>query len=142
MKILRYITCSNYSFTLRTRSALTIRLPAKISPNKLAAKIPNNALRNPPFCSFATFLIVLLTPNNNQESSRDLTIFKTSSISSFDIINVVVPDPKIFLCILASAADAPVVNPNESETFLIISLAKIFKNGKPILVNGLRKLDN
>ena len=35
-----------------------------------------------------------------------------SSISSFDIISVVVPNPKIFLCIPASAADTAAVNPN------------------------------
>ena len=35
-----------------------------------------------------------------------------SSISLFDIISVVVyPDPKIFLCIPASAADAAAFNP-------------------------------
>ena len=36
-----------------------------------------------------------------------------SSISSFDFISVVVllwPDPKIFLCVPASAADAAAVN--------------------------------
>ena len=35
-----------------------------------------------------------------------------SSISSFDIINVVDPDPKILLCILASAVDAVAANPS------------------------------
>ena len=34
-----------------------------------------------------------------------------SSISLFDIISVVFRDPKIFLCIPASAADAAAVNP-------------------------------
>ena len=41
-----------------------------------------------------------------------------SSISSFDIIGVVVPDPKIFLCILASAADAAALKPNGIKTLL------------------------
>ena len=36
-------------------------------------------------------------------------------ISSFDIINAVFPDPKIFLCIPASAADAAAVNPNKTK---------------------------
>ena len=40
-----------------------------------------------------------------------------SSISSFDI-SVVVPDPKIFLFIPASAADAAAVNPNGIKTLL------------------------
>ena len=49
------------------------------------------------------------------------------SISSFDITNaVVVPDPKIFLCFPASAADAAVVNPNGTKTFLINGLADFF----------------
>ena len=41
-----------------------------------------------------------------------------SSVSSFDIINVVVPEHKIFLCISASAADAATLNPNGIKTFL------------------------
>ena len=42
-----------------------------------------------------------------------------SSISSFNIINVVVcPDPNIFLCIPASAADAAAVNPKGIKTLL------------------------
>ena len=64
--------------------------PTNIFPNKLAPNVPNNTLRNLPFYSFASFLMVLLTPSNNDpEFSRDLTIFKKSSISLFDIINVV-----------------------------------------------------
>ena len=41
-----------------------------------------------------------------------------SSTSSFDIISVVVLDPKIFLCIPASVADAAAVNPNGIKTLL------------------------
>ena len=71
-------------------TALTIAFRANIFANKLATNVPNNLLRNPLFCFFVSFLIVSLTPsNNNTESSRDLTIFIVSSISSFDIINVV-----------------------------------------------------
>ena len=44
------------------------------------------------------------------------------SFSLFDIISVVVlllwPDPKIFLCIPASAADAAAVNPKGIKTLL------------------------
>ena len=51
-------------------------------------------LRNPPFCSFASFLIVSLTPFiNKPDSLRDLTIFMISSISLFEIIYVIVPEP-------------------------------------------------
>ena len=54
-----------------------------------------------------------MTPfNNKPESSSDFTILIRSSISLFDIISVVLlPDPNIFLCIPASAADAAAVNP-------------------------------
>ena len=45
-----------------------------------------------------------------------------SSISSFDITSVVVPDPKIFLCIPASAADAVAANPNGIKTLLVDGL--------------------
>ena len=41
-----------------------------------------------------------------------------SSILSFDIISVVFPDPKIFLCIPISAADAAAVNPRGIKTLL------------------------
>ena len=74
--------------------------------------MPNNILRNPPFCSLASFWIVSITSfNNKPESSRGLTILKMYSISSFDVL---VPDPKIFLCIPKSATDAAAVNPNET----------------------------
>ena len=36
-----------------------------------------------------------------------------SSISSFDIISVAVPDLNTFLCMPAPAADCATVNPNE-----------------------------
>ena len=45
-----------------------------------------------------------------------------SSISSFDITSVVVPDPKIFLCIPASAADAVAANPNGIKRLLVDGL--------------------
>ena len=82
--------------------------PVRRFPNKLAPSVPNNVLRNPPFCSFTSFLTDSVTPvNNNPESSRDFTILIRSSMSLFDIISVVwPPDPNIFLCIPASVADA------------------------------------
>ena len=54
-----------------------------------------------------------------------------SSISSFDVISVVVPEPKILLCIPTSAADAVTVNPNEIKTLLANVLITFFGNGKP-----------
>ena len=59
--------------------ALITSLPVNIFPNRLAPNVPNSILRNPTFCSLASFLIVSLTPSDNSpESSRDLTIFKIS----------------------------------------------------------------
>ena len=70
---------------------------ANRSPSKEAPKVPRRIDRKPPLCSFASFLIVSLTPfNSTPECARDLTIFKMSFVSSFDIIKVVVPDPRIF----------------------------------------------
>ena len=56
---------------LFTEPALTIPFPANKFPNKLAPKVPNNIFKNPPFCSFVTFLIVLVTHFSKiLESSR------------------------------------------------------------------------
>ena len=60
-------------------------------PSKLAPNVPNNILRNPPFYFFDSFSIVsvrLLI--NKPDPLRDLkVVFLTSSISSFEIINIV-----------------------------------------------------
>ena len=116
-------------------------MPANIFPNRLAPNIPNRIPRNPPFYYLASFLIVSLTPSsNNLESSRDLTIFKISSISSFEIIKVTLwPDPKIFLCIPASAADAA-INPKGSKTLLANGLIAFFINPNPVLSNESKSL--
>ena len=67
-----------------------------------------------------------------------------SFISSFDIISIVLlceaysegclPDPKIFLCIPASAADAAAVNPKGIKTLLANGLITFFISGNPVLV--------
>ena len=45
--------------------ALIIPLPpVNKFPNKPAPSVPNNMLKNPPFCSFTSFSIVLPTPLN------------------------------------------------------------------------------
>ena len=89
--------------------------------------MPNNIPRNPPFCSFASFLIVWLTSFiNNPDYSIDLNMFIISLISSFEIINVVLreaksegrPDPNIFLWIAPSVTDAAAFNPNGIKTLL------------------------
>ena len=44
-------------------------------------------------------------------------------ISSFEIINVIVPDPNIFLWTAASVADADAVNHNGTKTLLADGLS-------------------
>ena len=44
--------------------ALTISFPDNKFPNKLAPRVPNGILKNPPFYYFVSFLIVLVTPFN------------------------------------------------------------------------------
>ena len=84
-----------------------------------------------------SFWIAYLTPfNNKQTSSRDLTIFIISSIPSFDIISVAVPDYKTFLCYPASAADTAVVNPNGIKTLLANGFITFFFNGSLVFSNG------
>ena len=63
-----------------------------------------------------------------------------SSISSFDIARVVAPDPKIFLCIPVSAADAAAVNLNGIKTLLAHGLIILFINSNPVVNNGPRSL--
>ena len=63
-----------------------------------------------------------------------------SSISSFHIISVVVPEPKIFLCIPASAADAAPVNTNGIKALFANGLITFFINGNPVFNNGSRSL--
>ena len=70
-------------------------------------------LKNPHFCSFASFLIV--SPRlliNKLDSSRGLIISMILFISSLENIKVVAPDPNIFLWVVASVAIAAAVNPN------------------------------
>ena len=63
-----------------------------------------------------------------------------SFISSFDITSVVVPDPQIFLCIPASAADTAAVNLEGTKTLLAIGLITFFINGNPVFSNRPRSL--
>ena len=78
-----------------------------------------------------------MTPfNNYPESSRDFTILIRSSMSLFDIISVVFPDPNIFLCIPASAADAAAVSPKGINTLLANGVTTFFINGNPVFNKG------
>ena len=65
-----------------------------------------------------------------------------SSISLFDLVSVAVfvwPDPDIFLCIPASAANAAAVNPKGIKRLLANGLITFFINGNSIFSNGPRK---
>ena len=63
-----------------------------------------------------------------------------SSISLFDIINVLFPDPHTFLCISAPAAEDAAVNPKGVKTILANGLITIFFNGNPFFSNGSSNL--
>ena len=79
-----------------------------------------------------------MTPfNHKPESLRDFTILIRSLISLFVIISVVAfPDPNIFLCIPASAANAAAVNPKGIKTLLANGLITFFINGNTVFSNG------
>ena len=94
----------------------TVPIPALIVP--LPPNVPNNILRNQPYCSFVSFLILLLAPFiNERDYLRGLSILIILFISSFEIINVVLPQPNIFLWIASSVADDVAVNPNGIKLF-------------------------
>ena len=77
-------------------------LPVNRFPTNLAPNVPNNVLKSPPFCYFASFLIIWLKLFiNKSDFSRDFTIFMISFISLLEVINVVLPDPNIFIRIAA-----------------------------------------
>ena len=115
-------------------------LPVNRFPNKLAPKASNNIPRNPLFRSFASFLFVSLMPFiNNPDSSRDLIIFMVSCTSLSEIINMVLPDPNIFLRIAASVA-AAAVNPNGIKVLFANGLSIFPIKGNPAFSNGPKSL--
>ena len=67
---------------------------------------------------------------NKPGSSRDLIISTISFISSFEIINVVIPDPKTLFWITASVAYADTANANSIKTLLNNGLGTFFIKGK------------
>ena len=90
--------------------------------------MPDNIPRNRPFCYFASFLIVSLTPFiNKPDSSSDLTISIISFISLFKII-------------AASVAAAAAVNPNVIKTILANAFNTFFTKGNPAYSNGPKRL--
>ena len=60
----------------------------------------------------------------------------TSHISLWEIIDVAMPGPNIFLWIFASVADAVVVNPYGIKTFLANGLSTFPIKGNPVFGNG------
>ena len=63
-----------------------------------------------------------------------------SFISSFKIINAVIPDPNIFLSIAGSVADVAAFNPNGIKTILASGLGTFFIKGKPGFTNVAKSL--
>ena len=99
--------------------------------------MPNKILINPPFCYFASFLIVWLKGFINEpDSSRDLIIFMISFISLLKIINVVLLDPNMFLRIVASVVDGAAVNPYRIKKLLASGLSTFFIKGNPFFSNS------
>ena len=69
---------------------------------------------------------------------RDLIIFIISFIFSFEIVKVVVPDPKSFFWIAASITDAAAVYPNDNRALLANGLSTFFIKGKISFNNCLK----
>ena len=63
-----------------------------------------------------------------------------SVICSLKIINVVLPDPNIFLSIATSVADAATINPNSVKTFLANGLSTFPIKCNPVSSNGPKSL--
>ena len=93
--------------------------------------------RNPPFYSFSLFLTIsIIFFINKPDYLRDLTVLLTSYISSFEIINVPIPEPKKNLFwIAAFVADPAYVNPSGIKTLLADGLSTFLIKDKP---NGWR----
>ena len=110
--LLYFRICWRMRQNQKSLSAVSVAVPALIIPSpafimlllvdrfadNIAPKKPKNSPRNSRFCSYASFLFVLLTPFiNKSHSSGKLLIFMISFISSLEIINFVLPDPnKLF----------------------------------------------
>ena len=69
-----------------------------------------------------------------------MTIFTISCISSFQIINVVLPDRDIFLCIAALVADGAAVNRNDIKTLIANGLSTFPIKGSPVFSNVPKSL--
>ena len=120
---------------------LTTPLSTKALPHKLAANELNEILKNPSFYSFASFLIVSLTPFIcKPDPSRSLIIFMISFKSSFENTNAAMPYPKNFFWIAPFVAVTAVVNPKGTKTLLANVLKTFLIKSKPVFSNGARSL--
>ena len=101
-------------------------LTGNIFRNKVAPKVPHNIARNPPFCYFTSFSILLLTLFLNKPYfPSKLTICMISFTSLLKIINVAVLDPSINIIprsISSSVSDAVVVNAKFIKKLLVMIL--------------------
>ena len=73
---------------------------------------------------------------NKSDSLSNLIIIIRSFIFSSKIINVVIPDPNIFLWIAASVADDAAVNPNGNKALLANGLSTFPIKGNPVFNTG------
>ena len=82
-----------------------------------------------------------LTPFfNKPDSSKDLTIYMISFISSFKIIDAVTLNQRVVLHIPACAADTAVVNRNGIKMLLANGLSTFFIKGTPVFCNWQKRL--
>ena len=92
---MKIFSCSNYSFA--SLDNIT-DLHANRFLHKRASNVCNSTLRTLPFSSFDLRSVVSIVAFTIQlESSGDLTSYIISFVSSFEIINVGIPEPRIFL---------------------------------------------
>ena len=83
---------------------------------------------------FCFILIVPIIPFISYSDSLSyLTIFVISSISSFEIINAIVADPKKFFWTAVFVGDIAADNPIGNNTFLANAVSALF----PLMVNEL-----
>ena len=125
---------------IKDEAAWNILVPLTV--RRLGTKVPNNIARNPPFCSFASFLIASLMPFiNSPDSTGDLIILIISFFFFWlEIINAVALDRNIFLWIAASVADAAAINANGIKMLLANGLSIYPIKGNSIFTNGPKSL--
>ena len=120
----------------RPEPAITIPFPVNKFPIMLAPKVPNNILKNPPFCSFVSFLIVLGTPFSKIFESSSAWIIFIISFLHLKLWKSYFQTPIFFYVFPHSADEAAAVNPKGIKTLLVNDLITFFINGNPVFNNG------